>query len=74
MATAASSADDDEELKRKRKVEDEEKEQYIRQIQDELNLPISDPIKESTVDYYLQNKDKVSLCSILSFFHNFLQS
>ena len=72
MATEASSADDEE--LRKRKMEDEEKEQYIRQIQDELNLPISDPIKESTVDYYLQNKDKVSLFSILSLFHNFLQS
>ena len=75
MATAASSADDDEELKRRRQVKDEEKEQYIRKIQDELNLPISDPIKESTVDYYLQNKDKV-VCLVhvyYHFSHNFLQ-
>ena len=64
-AAAATADDDDDELKRKIKIE--EKEQYIRQIQDELNLPISDPIKESTVDYYLNNKDKVSLCNMLSF-------
>ena len=64
MATAESPAADDEELKRKTKME-EEKEQYIRQIQDELNLPISDPIKESTVDYYLKNKDKVRLFVLL---------
>ena len=66
-AAAATADDDDDELKRKIKIE-EEKQQYIRQIQDELNLPISDPIRESTVDYYLQNKDKVSLCNMLSLF------
>ena len=29
-------------------------------LQDELNQPMTDSIKESTVDYYIQNKDKVS--------------
>ena len=33
----------------------------IRQIEDELNEPLTDPVKESTVDYYLDKKDKVSL-------------
>ena len=53
-----STATDDEELKKKIKLE-EEKEQ-IRKIQDELEQPITDPIRQSTVDYYNQNKDKVS--------------
>ena len=60
MATAAAAADDDnEELKRKIKAEQEEK--LISQIQDELRKPITDPIKESTADYYNQNKDKVDM-------------
>ena len=30
-----------------------------RKIEDELNEPLKDPVKESTVDYYLEKKDKV---------------
>ena len=37
--------------------EDEEK--LIESIEDELNQKITDPIKESTVDYYLKKKDQV---------------
>ena len=63
MATAAAAAaaadDDEEELKRKKKAEQEEK--LISQIQDELRKPITDPIKESTAEYYNQNKDKVAM-------------
>ena len=59
-AAAASAADDDEELKRKKQAEEEEK-LLISQIQDELRKPITDPIKESTADYYNQNKDKVNM-------------
>ena len=57
MATAAAATDDDEELKKKIKIEEEN--QRIRQIQDELRHPITDPITESSLDYYYQNKDKV---------------
>ena len=40
--------------------EDEEKlNRKIQEIQDELRKPITDPVKESTVDYYMKNKDKV---------------
>ena len=59
MATAAVADDDNEELKRKKKAEQEEK--LISQIQEELRKPITDPIKESTADYYYQNKDKVAM-------------
>ena len=58
MATESIATDDEEELKKKIKLE-EEKEQ-IRKVQDELEQPITDPIRQSTVDYYNQNKDKVS--------------
>ena len=54
----ATAADDDEELKRKKKADEEEK-LLISQIQEDLWKPITDPIKESTADYYYQNKDKV---------------
>ena len=40
-------------------VDDEEEKLLISQIEDELLHPLTDPIKESTVDYYNQNKDKV---------------
>ena len=62
MATAAAAADDDdEELKRKKKADEEEEKLLISQIKDELRKPITDPIKESTADYYYQNKDKVDM-------------
>ena len=68
MATAAAAAagaaasDDDDDLTRKKKAEEEEEEKLlISQIQDELRKPITDPIKESTADYYYQNKDKVAM-------------
>ena len=35
----------------------------IRQIEDELNEPLTDPVKKSTVDYYQKKKDKVGLYS-----------
>ena len=38
---------------------DTDEEDLIRQIEDELKQPLTDPVKESTVDYYFQNKDKV---------------
>ena len=38
---------------------DDEEEKYIWQIRDELRKEITDPIKESTVEYYNENKDKV---------------
>ena len=46
-------AEDEEELQ---KAEDKN---LIRKIQDELNHPLKDPIKESTVGYYNLNKDQV---------------
>ena len=39
---------------------DTDEEDLIRQIEDELKQPFTDSVKESTVDYYLQNKLKVS--------------
>ena len=49
--------------------QEDEKELLIR-IQDELRKPLEDPIKESTVDYYLNNKDKVcSSSSHVLYFH-----
>ena len=59
-AAAAAAATDDDELKRKKEAEEEEK-LLISQIQEELWKPITDPIKESTADYYNQNKDKVDM-------------
>ena len=40
--------------------EDEDEDELIYRIEDELGQPLTDPIKESTVDYYLKNKDTVS--------------
>ena len=34
-------------------------ESLIEQIEDEANQPITDAVKESTVDYYLETKDQV---------------
>ena len=39
-----------------------EVEELIRQIEDELNEPLTDPVKESTFEYYLGKKDKVGHC------------
>ena len=39
----------------------EDEEEQIENIKDELYQPITDPIKESTVDYYLKKKDQVVL-------------
>ena len=50
------SAEDKEELQKA-----EEDKNLIRKIKDELNHPLTDPIKESTVGYYNLNKDQVSL-------------
>ena len=36
-----------------------EMEELVRKIEDELCDPLTDPIKESTLEYYQQNKDKV---------------
>ena len=35
----------------------------IRQIEDELNEPLTDPFNESAVDYYLRKKHTVGLYS-----------
>ena len=35
----------------------------IRQIEDEFNEPLTDPVTESTVDYYHKKKDTVGLYS-----------
>ena len=47
----------------------EDKEELIENIEDELNQTITDPVKESTVDYYLKKKDQVVLKTnkVLSF-------
>ena len=44
---------------------EEDEEELISKIEDELDQKLTDPIKQSTVDYYLNNKDKVSsyLCN-----------
>ena len=60
-AAAAAPAPDDDELKRKKEAEEEEEKLRISQIKDELRKPITDPIKESTAEYYNQNKDKVDM-------------
>ena len=39
---------------------EEDEEELINKIEDELEQPLTDPIKQSSVDYYLNNKDKVS--------------
>ena len=39
-----------------------EVDELIKQIEDELNEPLTDPVKESTVEYYLDKKDKVGHC------------
>ena len=62
-ATAAAATEEDEELKRKLKLEEEK----IRQVQYDLNHEFTDPIKESTIEYYHQNKDKVRPVGLLSF-------
>ena len=36
-------------------------ESQIEQIEEEIDKEITDPVKESTVDYYLKNKDQVML-------------
>ena len=48
----------------------ENEQELLMRIQDELRKPLEDPIKESTVEYYLQNKDKVGflLIQVLSFY------
>ena len=68
MATKTTAdAEEDEELKRKLKLEEEK----IRQVQYDLNHEFTDPIKESTVEYYHQNKDKVRPIGLLSCIHYF---
>ena len=57
IATQATYAEDDKDLLRKMK---EKEDKLLKEIKDELKQPITDPIKESTVGYYHQNKDKVS--------------
>ena len=44
-------------------------ETVIGEIQDELSQDITDPVKQSTVDYYYQNKDKVSFLKITLLLH-----
>ena len=44
-------------------------ETIIKEIQDELSQEITDPVKQSTVDYYYQNKDKVSFLKITLLLH-----
>ena len=39
----------------------EDDESLIEQIEEEIDKEIKDPVKESTVDYYLKAKDKVML-------------
>ena len=48
MATAGGMAADEEAMK-----------ELVTKIEDELWHPLTDPIKESTLEYYEQNKDKV---------------
>ena len=38
---------------------DTEDEDLIRQIEDELNEPLTDPVKESTVEYYHKKKKRL---------------
>ena len=46
----------------------EDDEELIETIEDELNQQITDPIKESTVDYYHMKKDQVVL-KTTKFYH-----
>ena len=41
---------------------------WIRQIEDELNEPLTGPVKESTVDYYHKKKDKVGSYSSVNIY------
>ena len=50
-----------------------DEEDLIRQIEDELKQPLTDPVKESTVDFYLKNKDKVFISSSYSVFKHSLK-
>ena len=56
MATQATFAEEEKELERGIK---EKEDKLLRDLQNALNKPITDPIKESTVDYYNEKKDKV---------------
>ena len=38
---------------------EDQMEELVRKLEDELWHPLTDPIKESILDYYQQNKDKV---------------
>ena len=37
----------------------EDENELVKKIEHELWYPLTDPIKESTLEYYQQNKDKV---------------
>ena len=52
----------------------EDEEELIESIEDELNQPITDPIKESKVDYYLKKKDQVINTTKILFYKNKIQS
>ena len=43
------------------KDQEDEMGELVRKVEDELCYPLTDPIKESTLEYYQQNKDKVGL-------------
>ena len=43
-------------------------ETIIRQIKEELRQEITDPVKESTVEYYYENKDTVGILIITLLF------
>ena len=51
-----------------------DEEELIESIEDELNQTITDPIKESTVDYYLKKKDQVVNTTKILFYENKIQS
>ena len=44
-------------------IDEEDEKELVTKIEDELWHPLADPIKESTLEYYQQNKDKV--CSLI---------
>ena len=52
----------------------EDEEELIENIEDELNQPITDPIKESKVDYYLKKKDQVVNTTKILFYEIKIQS
>ena len=62
MATATG----DDKDQHQKETDEEEEEKFIWQIRDELGKEITDPIKESTVEYYNENKDKVRHIGIIS--------